>query len=82
MNAISDAEVVRELTAGRAAVSDYFLVDGDICSINSRGELGMMAIDDAVLAAAMVAYLRRHGAREYSSFEEFQAQQTGNGHKE
>ncbi len=70
---LPDNEVVAELTACGTAISDYFLIEGLVCSINSRGELMGRSIDDEDLSASATAYLRRVGAREFGSFEEFQA---------
>jgi hypothetical protein len=70
---LPDAEVVAELTACGAAISDYFLIEGLVCSINVRGELMGCSIDDPDLAASATSYLRRIGAREFGSFAEFQA---------
>ncbi len=70
---LPDAEVVGELTACGATISDYFLIEGLVCSINARGELMGCSIDDEDLATSATAYLRRFGAREFGSFEEFQA---------
>jgi hypothetical protein len=70
---LPDAEVVAELTACGAAMCDYFLIEGLVCSINVHGELMGCSIDDEDLAVSATAYLRRVGAREFGSFPEFQA---------
>jgi hypothetical protein len=64
---VPDEEVIEELTAGGQAVTDYFLVGGLVCS----GDLVAMIIEDADLSRATSEYLRRIGASEYSSYEEF-----------
>jgi hypothetical protein len=64
---LSDSEVVAALTAGGLAVSDYFLIDGLLCSVNARGQLVGCSIDDEDLAASARAYLRRVDAPEYPS---------------
>ncbi len=71
--AVSDGEVVAELTGNGYSVTDFFLVDGLVCSVNARGELMGLSIDDEALAAATKAYLRRAGVREYASYQEFVA---------
>jgi hypothetical protein len=68
---VSDNEVVAGLTYGGIAISDWFLIDGAVCLVNSRGEVMISAIDDEALAAATVTYLRRIGAPEYPSFQAY-----------
>jgi hypothetical protein len=69
--AVSDDEVIAELTACGEAVSDYFLIGGGVFFVNRRGELMSSAIDDPELAAAVVGFLRRLGVREYSSYNQY-----------
>jgi hypothetical protein len=71
---LPDAEVVAELTACGAAMSDYFLIDGLVCSVNARGELMGCSIDDEDLAASAKAYLRRLGVPEYPSLQAYNQQ--------
>jgi hypothetical protein len=68
---LSDSEVIAELTAGGLAISDYFLIDGLLCSINARGELVGCSIDDEDLAASARAYLRRIGVPEFPSLQAY-----------
>lgn len=71
---LSDGEVLAELTAAGLAMSDCFLIDGLVCSVNARGELMACSIDDADLAASARGYLRRVGAPEYPSFQAYDEQ--------
>jgi hypothetical protein len=71
---LPDSEVVAELTASGAAMTDYFLIDGLVCSVNARGELMGCAIDDEDLAASAKAYLRRLGVPEYPSIQAYNEQ--------
>lgn len=75
---LPDAEVVAELTACGAAMSDYFLIDGLVCSVNGRGELMGCSIDDENLAASAKAYLRRLGVPEYPSLQAYRSKGTPN----
>lgn len=75
--AASDDEVVAELTSGGHAVADFFFVAGVVCFGVPRGGLVARSIDDPALAAATEAYLRRMGAREYGSYQEFIADRRG-----
>ena len=68
---LPDSVVIADLTAGGLAISDYFLIDGLLCSINSRGELVGCSIDDEDLAASARAYLRRIGVPEYPSLQAY-----------
>ena len=68
---LPDSEVVAELTAGGIGVLDHFLIGGLICSVNARGELMGMSIDDPDLAVSAVAYLRRVGVPEYPSLQAY-----------
>lgn len=63
---VPDSEVVAALTADGHAVEDYFLI-GDHFLAEIRGGLSWPAIKDPALAAAITAFLRRLGAREYAS---------------
>jgi hypothetical protein len=69
---VPDDEAVAELTANGRAVSDFFLMGGLACSVTGD-ELTARCIDDGALSAATTAYLRRVGAREYGSYQEFVA---------
>jgi hypothetical protein len=71
LRTVDDDEVVAELAAGGRDLTDFFLLDGLVCSVNVRGELLGRRIDDEALAAAIKAYLRQVGAREYASYQEF-----------
>jgi hypothetical protein len=71
---LPDAEVVAELTADGAAVPDYFLIGGLVCTVNARGELIGCRIDDEDLAASAKAYLRRIGVPEYPSLQAYYEQ--------
>lgn len=73
LRAVSDDEVVAGLTAGGRPVGDYFLVGGLVCAVNGRDELMARLIDNESLSAATTAYLRRVGARECGSYQEFAA---------
>ena len=73
---MTDAEVIEELTAAGPTVADYFLIGESPYCVNNRGELLGMAADEEAIEA-MVAYLRRVGAHEYSSHEEFKRLWTG-----
>lgn len=68
---LPDHEVVAELTDSGLAIGDYFLIDELICSVNARGELMGLCIDDKDLASAALTYLRRMGAPEYPSLEAY-----------
>jgi len=65
---VSDDEVIAGLTYDGSPLSEFFLIGGQVCHINARGDLMGVVIENAALAAATVAYLRRFGAREYPSF--------------
>jgi hypothetical protein len=71
--AVSDEEVVAELTAGGMSVADFFLIDGLICFVNARGVLMARVHSDPASAAATKAYLRRVGTPEYPSWEAYHA---------
>lgn len=71
---LPDAEVIAELTACGAAVADYFLIDGLVCSVNAHGELMGRSIDDEDLAMSTKAYLRRLGVPEYPSLKAYMEQ--------
>lgn len=70
---VADYEVIEVLTFGGHAISDYFLVDRMICSVNSRGQLMGLRIRDDDLARAAKEYLRRIGCAEYPSLAAYQA---------
>ena len=76
--AIPDSEVIGELTTGGASVNDHFLIGYEICCVNGRGELMSLLIDDlpgeeeGEMHLACVEYLRRIGAKEYPSPEEYE----------
>ncbi|MBA4068138.1 MAG: hypothetical protein C0501_31445 [Isosphaera sp.] len=55
-------------------MSDYFLIDELVCSVNARGELMGCCIDDDDLAASAKAYLRRIGVPEYPSLQAYSEQ--------
>jgi hypothetical protein len=74
---VSEAEVVAGLTSGGLAVTDYFLLGGALCFVNPGGQLMAHIIEDDDLSAATKAYLRRAGAPEYGSFDEYRAAQPG-----
>ncbi|MFO0969779.1 MAG: hypothetical protein U0793_29840 [Gemmataceae bacterium] len=71
---LPDAEVLAELTACGTAISDYFLIDGMVCSVNARGELMACVIEDEDLAVSAKAYLRRLGVPEHPSLQAFREQ--------
>ena len=68
---LPDSEVVTKLTACGLSVSDYFLIDGLLCSVNTSGELMGCSIDDEDLAMSATAYLRRIGVPEYPSVQAY-----------
>jgi hypothetical protein len=68
---VPDDEVVAALSIGGLAVADHVLIAGLVCCVNTRGELMAKSIDDEALARATTAYLRRIGAREYSSYQDY-----------
>jgi len=71
---LPDSEVVAELTACGAAMSDYFLIGGCPYCVNCRGELMGCSIDDEDLAVSATAYLRRLGVLEYPSLQAYNEQ--------
>ena len=71
---LSDEEVVAEMTACGETMSDYFLINGLVCSVNVRGELMGCRIDDEDLAASAKAYLRRLGVPDYPSIQAYNDQ--------
>jgi hypothetical protein len=77
--AISDPEIIAELTGGGARVEDYFLIGYDICAVNPDGLLSSPLIEDmpgekpGEMHFAVLDFLRRHGANEYKSYEDYLA---------
>jgi hypothetical protein len=78
--AVSDDEVIAELTADGTRVEDHFLIGPEICIVNRNGQLISMVIeevegeDGGAMYFAIVEVLRRHGARVYRSHEEYNQQ--------
>jgi hypothetical protein len=70
---VSEAEVIAGLTAAGLAVTDHFLLGEALCFVTPGGQLMAHIIEDDDLSAATKAYLRRVGAPEYGSFDEYRA---------
>ena len=68
---VPDEEVIALLTTYGRSVGDYFLVGGLACSGGHPGGMIAMSIDDPALSVAVAAYLRRIGATEYATGEEY-----------
>jgi hypothetical protein len=75
--AVSDSDVMSELTAGGASIEDYFVIGHDICAVNSSGELTSLLIEEVPgeeegeMYNAVLNFLLRRGARVYHSYEEY-----------
>lgn len=80
--AISDREVVTELTEDGAKVEDHFLIGDDIYVANNRGELCILLVDglpgeeEGEMYDAIMQFLRRNGARIYESEKDYRNQQS------
>ena len=78
---ITDSEVVDELTEAGKRVEDYFLIRDSICTVNKRGELCFLLVDDlpgeeeGEMHLAIVDFLRRNGAKVYESEADFRKRQ-------
>ncbi len=78
---ITDTEVVDELTEDGGKIEDYFLIQDSICTVNKRGELCQLLVEDlpgeeeGKMHLASVDFLRRNGANAYNSVEDFRKQQ-------
>ena len=75
--AVSDSDVVAELTDSGASVEDYFLIGHEICAINPSGQLSSLLVEEVEGEAegemhfAILDYLRRRGAEVYQSHEDY-----------
>ncbi len=67
----SDAAIEAILTEGGHLVSEWFIVLGQPCFRDSGGSLYDVIIEDEEVANATLDFLRRKGALEFSSFEEY-----------
>jgi hypothetical protein len=75
--AVSESDIIAELTAGGARVEDHFLIGHEICAVNQNGELMSLLIEDVAgeksgeMYYAIMDFLRRRGARVYQSYDEY-----------
>jgi hypothetical protein len=75
--AISDRDVIAELTADGSSLEDHFLIGEEICAVNRNGQLMSLLIeelqgeDEGEMHDATVEFLRRRGAKVYQSHEEY-----------
>jgi hypothetical protein len=78
--AISDNEIIAELTGDGAKLEDHFLIDTEICVVNRNGELMTLIIEDlpgensGERYLAILEFLQRRGAKSYRSHTEYNQQ--------
>jgi hypothetical protein len=65
-----DEDVISMLTSGGVALDDWFIVGNTLAYPSEIGIYGALLIEDDTAADACLAFLRRRGAREFSSVEE------------
>lgn len=68
---MSDSEIIAELRLDGSKAEDFFLIGNDIFSIDTRGRLISMLVENQELHDSIVAFLRRRSAKEYTSIKEF-----------
>ena len=77
---IPEDEIVAELSASGVPIEDYFIIGYDICSVNENGGFSLLLIEDlpgeedGEMHFAVVDYLRRVGAKEYQTYEQYYKQ--------
>ena len=82
--AVSDNDVVSELTGNGASVEAYSIIGHEICAINANGELWSLLIEEmpgeeeGEMYNAIMDFLRRRGARVYRTYEEYNKRANSN----
>lgn len=81
--AISDDDIIAELTSDGPRLEDHFLIGDEICAVNRSGELTSLIVEDVPGEKpgeryyAILDLLRRHGVREYRSDADYQQRTQG-----